>query len=190
MNPFIITDEWYTPIGVYADVVHFLFGQPGADIFIDPTCSAEAFERVMPLFEDHPHADFSTDAESVADGYDVMFCNPPYSRASGGAEKFVRMLRYKATHSLFLVNYGSWVGRLGGNPAIGLVHRRIAFEPSKDLAEHLAAEYARKHPNKPAKTQFDSPRYDNVFIYYGPLKYRPDRLPASLGGYDITWMRV
>ena len=119
-----------------------------------------------------------------------MFCNPPYSKESGGAEGFVRMLHKKALHSIFLVNYGAWVARLDGDPAIGLVHSRIAFEPSKALAEHMAAEYAKKHPGKPPKKKFDSPRYDNVFIYYGPWKYRPDKLPTSFGKYQVTWLRV
>lgn len=182
----MISDQWFTPLEVYADIIrHFNFGQEPYRV-VDPTTCLEAVEHLKAAVYLNCEFSWSDDCESLTadpfDPFDLNFCNPPYSRESGGAQKFVELLSGLAYDNLFLVNFGTWIARLEGNPRIGLVQQRIKFEPSKDLEQLLKARAAAK-----GKAWTNSPRYDNAFIYYGDLD--SNALPTNLGGYEIRWVQ-
>ena len=187
----VVTDGWFTPVEIYQDLISFFGPWIYRDGFIDPTTCAEASARIKIAHIGGGIFFFGSDAFALDicpdRKYGLCFSNPPYSRDAGGAESFVRHLFNQAFHNVFLVNYGRWIARLPGTPKVGLVSTRIRFVPSAELAKKLAEDYAKKHPDAPPKTSFDSPRYDNAFIYYGPLDV--EDLPKNLGGYDIRWLR-
>jgi hypothetical protein len=96
---------------------------------------------------------------------DALFCNPPYSRASGGAGLFVRTLaeKYPNVPTVFLVNYDAWVPRL-------------ALELKMDVA--LFSERI-KFVSGHSTNKSSSPRHANALLY------RNWSCPELLGGIEM-----
>ena len=95
----------------------------------------------------------------------ALFCNPPFSKLSGGAAKHIRRLCevFGDYRRVFLVNYDAWVPMLAEelDMHVALIYPRVSF---------IAG-----HPELKA----GSPRYSNAFIC------DPYIVPLDLGRYSM-----
>ena len=117
------SDEWYTPAWVI-DAVKFVFG---GHIAYDPT-SSEAAQTIVRATRYSTIDDPALPAEQWPDRW---YCNPPYSRASGGAKKWVTQAVISGKVGIMLVNATTdrqWFDMIWKNAsAICFLKKRIKF---------------------------------------------------------------
>jgi hypothetical protein len=168
----VTSDQWFTPTEIIRSIA---ISHNVTSLFDYCTCeeAAERSDWIAPWF-----GDALTFNEDGLRG--VQFCNPPYSKESGGAKVFVEKLMYRHDHNYFLLNYSNWIAPLVAEHEgmLGLFDKRIKFDPSEAVKAQRVA--AGKEPNATA------PRYNNAILYFGPRMYAED-MPTVLGGYKVRW---
>jgi len=163
------TDHWYTPPKFLQPIIDANEGM-WIDVMTSPL--TPEVEGLYKYFWGDIHTDefldkvveyiMTEDCENLR-----LWGNPPYSAASGGAQKHIeRLLTYpplarKLVGSVFLVNYDAWVPRLAMkyNAKVALVYPRIQF----------ITEFGKPGP---------SPRHANALIIVGDVN-----IPEELGKY-------
>lgn len=168
------TDEWYTPPKIIQDLIDY-FESPIVDYCTSPESIAytHAGLRTPELYIPVP-------THYMPWNHDVQFLNPPYSKASGGAEKFLREYMLCTRHTVALINMSPWVRNVVEDLGliVGLIQGRVRFEAGVKLQEERLAKGLTPNPK--------SPQYNNLFLYHGP--FEASDLPESLGGYAVTWL--
>jgi hypothetical protein len=170
----VTSDQWFTPTPIIARIA---LSHGTHELFDYCTCPEAAFRSgdILPWFGDALALD---DAQGLPG---IQFCNPPYSKESGGAKVFVEKLMNRHEHNYFLLNYSNWIAQLvdeQDNGMLGLFDKRIKFDPSEAVKAQRVA--AGKEPNATA------PRYNNAILYFGPRMYA-EYMPTVLGGYKVRW---
>ena len=152
-----VTDQWFTP----PCIIEALQEHNGKAVLDVTTCEDAP---VIPGVQKWIGDALTTDWVPLCDDVDWLFCNPPYSRASGGAQKFIRHIWESAPRGcVFLVNYDAWVPRIAEELGLGaaLFTQRIAFVPG---------------PGNNA----GQPRHANALLYDYDLT-----IPSQLGDYRV-----
>lgn len=168
------SDQWFTPTGIIEDLANEHIEPHVIDYCTCPEAAART-EQVMPVYGDAMTLSGSMNLRGV------QFCNPPYSRASGGARKFVEKLAYRHEHNYFLLNYSNWIAQvvdeMGG--ILGLFDKRVRFDPGSALMLERIAQGKDPAP--------ESPRYNNAILYFGDRVQW--QMPQTLGGYRVRWFQ-
>lgn len=159
----IESDHWYTPPTFIESIIDL---NPGHWLDVMTSANTPKVKGLEKYYGDIYSPDFKAEVRKLT-AATYLWCNPPYSRESGGAQKHIRRLDEvfdrRIYGAVYLVNYDAWVPRLAAelNMSVALVYPRIRFL-------------------RPDGLPGPSPRHANVLLYWGV------DLPYKLGGdYEI-----